>query len=84
MPDKIWKSGDIPRREELAEYLNRIQAVRNIFPGLPDLPEVPPDMNNFNYERANDLERILVQVNSAVNQLETSFIQCGELQSGGV
>lgn len=84
MPDKIWKPGDIPRREELAEYLNRIQAVRNIFPGLPNLPEVPPDMNGFTFERANDIERILFQVNSAVNQLENSLIQCGELQSGGV
>lgn len=89
MPTKTWTIGEIPTSDDLAKYLNRVQAVRNIFPAFPGMPEVPPDMKGFTYKEANDIELILVKTNEAIDLLEvtmteSNYVYSGELFSGGV
>lgn len=81
---RVWTRQDVPTQSEVAEFLSRIQAVRNVFPGLPDLPEVPPDMEHFTYQEANDIERILARVGWAADAIPQSRIYCGEFTAGGV
>ena len=81
---RVWARDDIPTPDDVTEYLGRIQAIRNAFPTLPGLPEVPPDMDHFAYQEANDIERILDRVNKAVMAIPASRVYSGEFQAGGV
>lgn len=81
---RVWTKQDIPRPEDVEKYLDTIQAIRNVFPALPDLPEVPPDMENFTFREANDIEKILARIGWAVEAIPQSRVYSGEFQSGGV
>lgn len=81
---RIWTREDIPTVPNTVEFLDRVQAVRNVFPGIPDLPEVPPDMEHFTYQEANDIERILARIGWAADSIKTSRVYSGEFQAGGV
>ncbi len=81
---RTWTRSDIPSKAETVEYLERIQAIRNLFPALPGLPEVPSDMEHFTYREANDIEKILAQVGWAADSIPTSRVYSGEFEAGGI
>lgn len=81
---KVWRPDNIPTLEETEQLLDEVQAIRNIFPTLPDLPEVPPDMEGFTFQEANDIEKILARIGWAVETIPQSRVYSGEFQSGGV
>lgn len=81
---KTWSKEDIPRPEDTEKYLDMVQAIRNVFPTLPGLPEVPPDMEGFTFREANDIEKILGQIGWAVEAIPQSRVYSGEFQSGGI
>ena len=83
-PPHIWAREDIPRPEDTEKYLDIVLAIRNAFPTIPGLPEVPPDMERFTYQEANDIERILALIGWAVDAIPQSRIYSGEFQSGGI
>lgn len=80
----VWTREDIPTPEDAEKYLDMVQAIRNAFPAIPDLPEVPPDMKHFTYQEANDIERILARIGWAVEAIPQSRVYSGEFQSGGI
>lgn len=81
---KTWTKEDIPRLEDVEKYLDMIQAIRNTFPELPGLPDVPADMEGFTFREANDIEKILSQIGWAVEAIPQSRVYSGEFQSGGI
>lgn len=81
---RVWTKEDIPRPEDAEKYLDMVQAIRNTFPALPDLPEVPQDMEGFTFREANDIEKILARIGWAVEAIPQSRVYSGEFQSGGV
>lgn len=81
---KTWTKEDIQRLEDVEKYLNMVQAIRNTFPELPGLPDVPPDMERFTLREANDIEKILGQIGWAVEAIPQSRVYSGEFQSGGI
>lgn len=83
-PTRVWAKEDIPRPEDTEKYLDMVQAIRNTFPALPGLPEVPPDMEGFTFQEANDIEKILARIGWAVEAIPQSRVYSGEFQSGGI
>lgn len=81
---RVWSEEDIPRPEGTKKYLDMVQAIRNTFPTLPGLPEVPPDMEGFTFREANDIEKILGQIGWAAEAIPQSRVYSGEFQSGGI
>ena len=69
-----WTKEDIPTLEDTKKYLDAVQAIRNVFPSIPGLPEVPPDMEHFTYQEANDIEKILARVGWAVEAIPQSRV----------
>ena len=83
-PTRVWTKEDIPRPEDTEKYLDMVQAIRNTFPALPDLPEVPQDMEGFTFREANDIEKILARIGWAVEAIPQSRVYSGEFQTGGI
>ena len=82
MPKQYTKH-DIPTPPDMAEYLARVAAVWEVFPGLPGLPALPTDMDALTFQEANDLERILERVGAAAENIGKSRVYAGEIYSGG-
>lgn len=82
-PPKIYTIHDIPRPEDMADYLARVRAVRDALVVLPGTPEPPPDMQHLNYQEANAIELSLLGAERAVHAMEKSWIYSGEIESGG-
>lgn len=80
---KVWSKEDIPTPEEMTVWLNRVRAVRSAFPSRPSLPELPESMSMLTYEKANDIERVLLAVDQAITRMEDSFFSSGEIDAGG-
>lgn len=83
-PPRVWTREDIPTPEDASKYLDLIQAVRNAFPSLPGLPEVPSSMEHFTIQEANDIEAVLARIGWAAEAIPQSRVYSGEFQAGGV
>lgn len=83
-PPRVWNREDIPGPEDAQKYLDTVQAIRSTFPAVPDLPEVPADMEHFTCQEANDIEKILARIGWAVKAIPQSRVYSGEFQSGGI
>lgn len=83
IPPKIYTIQDIPRPEDMADYLSRVRAVRDALAVLPGTPDPPADMEHLTYQGANAIELALLGAERAVHAMENSWIYSGEITSGG-
>lgn len=82
-PPQPWTLQDIPTAQTMNAYLSMIQAVRQFLPSGINAPEVPENMNGLTYQKANDIEKILLEANRVIDNLENSWFACGEMDTGG-
>lgn len=82
-PPKLYTTRDIPRPEDMADYLSRVRAVRERLAVLPGTPDPPPDMDHLTFRTANDIELALIGAECGINAMEKSWFYAGEIQSGG-
>ena len=62
-----------------ARYLGDIQNIKSAFYGTTPLPDT---MDRLGWEDANNIERLLVEVNGYVRLMERAFVRCGAFNSG--
>lgn len=74
-PKTDWTVEDSPSFAQRASYLSDVEEIRRQLP--VQAPDVPPDMETFNFGQANDIEQILVDVNRIMAMIPKSFIRCG-------
>ena len=84
LDDYTWYHSDIPQTNELNAYLQNVGWLREAMVLYPNTPEVPADMEGFTFTEANDIEQILVNIETIINLMVASFIYSGELFSGEV
>lgn len=82
-PPKIYTIQDIPSPFEMEDYLSRVLDVSGRLVKLPGTPDPPPDMNNLDYQGANNIELALMGAERAINAMENSWPYSGEIESGG-
>ena len=51
---------------------------------LPGTPPVPESIEGLTWQKANDIEQILFDINALLNNMENSFVYSGEVYSGEV
>lgn len=54
-----WTMWDIPTEAEMTRYLGNVATIRQQLANRATVPEAPTTMNNFTYEKANNIELIL-------------------------
>ena len=84
LDDYTWYHSDIPQTNELNAYLQNVGWLREAMVLLPNTPEVPCDMEGFTFAEANDIEQILVNIETIINLMLSSIIYSGEIFSGEV
>lgn len=81
---KDWLMSDFPVETEMKRYLSNIQKLIDAFYLLPDTPVLPDSMNNLDIYKANDIEKILNDLNTLLENMISQFHYCGEIFSGEV
>ena len=69
-----WYETDIPTQNEMSIYLENVSRLRDKIPLLADTPETPEDMQLLTYQEANDIERILDNIERVLIAMENGFL----------
>ncbi len=67
-----WDMYDIPRGSEIRVLLDDLSSVRSALATLSSVPPVPDGARPFTVQQANDIERILVEIDAALTMLVQS------------
>lgn len=79
-----WAITDIPTLADMERYRNNIATIRTALAMLSSTPQTPNTMRNLTWQQANDIEKILHDVEDSLNRMELSFMYSGEIYAGEV
>lgn len=79
-----WNKQDIPTREDIGRYYGNVAILREIIGIGNATPQAPTIYDRLTHSRANDLEQILVNIDSSLDRLIESWYYVGELYAGEV
>jgi len=76
-----WPMDFIPRYSDIDKIRVDVQTIRNVGLVSPHTPHVPP-LPYLAYQKLNDIEKILFDVNTIMEGIPSAFIYSDEIQSG--
>lgn len=76
---RSWMTADKPNAKDFERYLSNVALIRNAIPVWANTPDAPTDMNGFDINKANALERILADVDRILNNIRDSWFYLGDL-----
>lgn len=78
-----WREEDIPTILQMEQYLSNVSALRQTIALFQSTPQTPDTMKFFTHTKANDIEKILVDIETTINRMISTFVPCGEALCGG-
>lgn len=79
-----WAVTDIPKANELSEYLAYVGYIRDATVHFADTPRTPADTGTLNYNSANDIEKILLASEYILENIRAVWFYCDDLYCGEV
>lgn len=83
-PRQDWQMADIPTPESMTAYLADVATLRAALTVAAGTPEVPEDMERLTWKEANDIEKILVDVDELLTRMAAAWFYSGDLYAGEV
>lgn len=83
-PKTDWLASDIPTASELETYRQNIAALHALLAVMPTTPETPDSMAGLTYTEANDIEQILLDLDTLLTNAALAWYQSGEIYAGEV
>lgn len=77
-PVLTWTDKSRPTEEQFAAYLEDVQKLRDVLPLLSTTPQVPDNMDDLSIRKANDIEKILFDINTIIERVISSFKRSGQ------
>ena len=81
---KSWVVTDKPNVDDFARYFSNVKTLRDAIAVWGSTPEPPGNAAGFDYEKANALEQILVDVDQILTHISQAWFYSGDLFSGEV
>ncbi len=73
-PAKVdWTMEDIPTARQAAYYTQYVTRIRDALQMPDDVPTITNGLGNLTYEKANDIERILVAVSDMIHNVQDTI-----------
>ena len=82
-PKTDWQYGEDPTPDDLAKYLQDVQDLRDGVNVLTDTP-LPDSMIGIDYVGANNIEKLLKELEQYIYAMIVSFLYAGEIYAGEV
>ena len=79
-----WTAGEIPTAEQFATYISAVATIRNAMSQKATTPPAPANVGSLDYQGANDIESILIDIEDLINKMLSARYYCGELYSGEI
>ena len=79
-----WFAEDIPTESDLSRYFGNVATLRKAITVWASTPPVPGSANGFDANRANDLERILVDIDQILTHISQAWFFSGDLYAAEV
>jgi hypothetical protein len=79
---KTWMKDDTPTRTDMENYLADVRAIRDVFALPATTPQVPNTMTRLNHVGANNIEKILFDVDRLSANIVPHVVQSGEIYGG--
>lgn len=79
-----WTETDIPTPQQITDYLRYVSIIREALARFATTPPVPEYSGGLDYQEANNIEQILVDVDRLITNMQAHRYYCGELFSGEV
>lgn len=76
-----WYESDNPTVPQLTKYLENVRALRSAIANQS--PDVPGLKDMFSVEAANDIEKILLAIEHAIQIMKQTYVPCGATACGG-
>lgn len=70
-----WAVGEIPRRADMDTYLADLSALRGALAVLETTPETPESMELLTWGTANNIEKILVDIEALLTSMSSVFLR---------
>lgn len=80
--DREWQEGDIVRRAQWMTYLDNVQRLRDAYYTLAETGELPAPGDKLGYEDANNIEKILADIDLLLGEMTSSYRRCGTFRAG--
>lgn len=78
--NKTWEYTDIFAYSDYIRLLNNLDELKTAFCVFSSTPPAPVYM--YGYQEANDIEKILVDIEKMIDDMRNRFRQCGTFQCG--
>lgn len=79
-----WTISSIPTAEDLTYYLRCVLTIREAMSQFEDTPPAPADTGALNYTEANNIEKILIDVETLINNMLAARYYCGDIFAGEI
>ena len=83
-PKTDWEEKDIPTRQEYAQYIYAVYSVRRALAWYKTTPEAPNMFGKLDFQGANDIEKILLDIDEILTKTNARPYYCGELYCGEI
>ena len=83
-PKVNWTETDVPNTAEIALYLSDLATLRGVLVVMRSTPVVPADMEGLTYEEANNIEKILEDINLLLTSCAQAWYYSEDVFSGEV
>ena len=79
-----WSMEDIPTKADMLRYFGNVASLRTQLPVYTGISTAPSAGESLDYSKANELEKVLLEINYRVDMIPESWIYSGEIFSGEV
>lgn len=79
-----WLPSDIPTTEQFTKYIKAVETIRAALAVYRTTPPAPNSKNSLDIEGANNIEKILIDVNELIDKMLSVRNFCGEIFSGEI
>ena len=82
LEDREWQEGDIVRRAQWTTYLDNVQRLRDAYYTLAETGELPKPEDKLKYTGANNIEKVLADIDLLIDCMKSSYRRCGTFRAG--
>lgn len=79
-----WTEAEMPTAADFTAYIKAIKTIHDAMAQKSTTPLVPRDTGSLDYQGANDIEQILLDIEDLINKMLKSRYYMGELFSGEI
>lgn len=83
-PKQDWTGSDIPTAGQMAAYLRDVATLRGSIAVMASTPPTPDSASGLTWREANDIERILLDVDELLTLMAAAWFYSGDLYAGEV